>query len=422
MNTWALQFLARTGLLGRVPVPTARRWVARTGLYSNGYDRPATQARQLLVDVSAIHVNDAGTGIQRVVRSVMQELERKPPPGYMVRRVAAKRNSLYRYVDVPASAASADITVGPDDVFLGLDLAAHLLPRHTRQLLGWKRGGMALHFVVYDLLPLTHPAGFTGARVRHLQRWARVLAVFADSLLCISLAVRGDMERWLGQSAHLVEDELPLRVIPLGGDLPRAGPHVEPGAAVRVIVDQLRPYPWILMVGTVEPRKCYAQVLDALECLWSQEGSAIALVIVGHAGWKTEVLQQRISAHPQLGRLLHWLDDASDQDLTYCYEQAGGVLVASSAEGYGLPIVEALYFGKPVLVRDIAVFREVAGSRVEYFADDRPLAFAERLRQWLAGASGRVETGNQPRMFTWQEATQRITQAIGLSCCDEDPA
>lgn len=421
MNSYVLQLLAKTGLLSCIPVSDARRWMTHTSLHPAGQSA-SVKRKQLLIDVSVIHVCDAGTGIQRVVRCVAQELERNPPAGYTVRRVAAMRNSLYQYVDTLASSTSADIAVGPDDVFLGLDLVAHLLPRYTQQLLAWKTIGMTLHFVVYDLLPLTRPADFTSARVRHFQRWIRVIAVFADSLLCISLSVRGDIERWLGQTAHLVEGELPLHVIPLGGDLPNVRPHCEPDEAIRVIINRLRPHHWILMVGTVEIRKCYAQVLDALECLWRQEDPIVALVIVGRAGWKTEALQQRISAHPQRGRLLHWLDDASDEDLTYCYQHAGGVLVASSAEGYGLPIIEALRFGKPVLARDISVFREVAGRYVEYFADDTPLALAERLRQWLAEKSRLAKSGDGPQMFTWKEATQRITKALGLPLSEGDPA
>jgi glycosyltransferase involved in cell wall biosynthesis len=373
----------------------------------------SAKSGQLLVDVSVIHQFDAGTGIQRVVRSVLTHLKSNPPEGFTVRQVAACDRFPYRYVDEPLKFGSQKIQIQAGDVFLGLDLVAHILPRHIAQLLDWKLAGANLHFVVYDLLPLTHPSLFKAARVRHFQRWAKVLSMMADSLLCISKTVKKDLQVWLGESANLTPQQISTSVIPLGGDFDNNKNSVSqgPGAEVLLALGQLKGSNWALMVGTLEPRKCHAQVLDAFEHLWRTQ-SSLALVLVGRPGWSTELLQQRIARHPQLNRKLYWFSAASDTELELFYSQTTGVVMASIAEGYGLPLTEALCYGKPILARDIPVFREVAGERAIYFLDDSPIALSDMLKNWLV-ADHAPAIAIEPQQ-TWADTAAHIVASLGL--------
>jgi glycosyltransferase involved in cell wall biosynthesis len=66
------------------------------------------------------------------------------------------------------------------------------------------------------------------------------------------------------------------------------------------------------MVGTIEPRKGYAQALDAFEAIW-RDGCPIQLVIVGRIGWKVESLVARLRSHEQIGDRLRWFDSADDR-------------------------------------------------------------------------------------------------------------
>ena len=110
--------------------------------------------------------------------------------------------------------------------------------------------------------------------------------------------------------------------------------------------------PTALMVGTIEPRKGYDVALRALQHLWATRGAeAPDLVIVGKPGWKTEQLQRRIRSHPEQGRQLHWLDQVSDESLCSLYQSSRGLLMASHAEGFGLPLLEAVVHRRHVLTR-----------------------------------------------------------------------
>lgn len=408
-----------------VPPTRVRKWARNAGCLpaqqtkesapkrdSSGPPVPRAH-RQLLVDVSVFHLHDAGTGIQRVVRSVLAELQNRAPPGFTVCTVAAQSRTPYCYVDHPGQPNSRRVNVGPGDIFLGLDLAAHLLPRHLGQLMEWKLQGVELHFVVYDLLPLVHPAHFKAARVRHFQRWAKLIAMVADSLLCISRSVESDLQNWMSREVRLSPGQVHTHVIALGSDIPGISAVAPARQHIMEALKQLQGRNWALMVGTLEPRKCHAQVLAAFEHLWKHDNDDV-LVVVGRPGWHTEQLQQRIARHPALHRHLYWFSDATDAELALFYQQAKGVLMASFAEGFGLPLVEARSHGIPVLARDIPVFREVAGAHAQYFTDDSPDALAATLHGWLASSPPKSSRSPEAHSFTWADTTDQILQSIGI--------
>lgn len=397
-----------------------------------------TPARQLLVDVSVIHQSDARTGIQRVVRALLLQLLMAPPAGYCVRPIFATRQHGYRYadpdfLDPPAPQAPgaallpiqvdarggvrAGVQAGCGDLFLGLDLAAHLLPRHQAQVLRWKRSGVKMHVVVYDLLPLQHPEWFNPKTTRNFKRWIKWLAVHADSAICISETVKMELHAWLNTRFGMPPTALPNSTIVLGADIDASAPSGGLPADAPGVLARLRGTPAVLMVGTLEPRKGHDQALAAFEQLW-QQGNTSLLVIVGRPGWKTQALQAQLRRHPQAGQRLFWLEDVSDEYLAQLYAACGGVLVASRAEGFGLPLIEAALHGKPVLARDLPVFREMAVPGLTCFDSETPQGLAGALADWLrqpAPQAPAPATGTSgPRFPTWQLSAAQLLHALNL--------
>jgi len=413
MKPILLVLLGRMGLLRQLSPSRVRQWIKNATVQHVTDDSEVfPSSRQLLVDISVVHWHDAGTGIQRVVRSVLSHLTTNPPPGFIVRCVVAQRKQPYLYADTLGEPGAKQIDVRSGDIFLGLDLVAHLLPQHFNQLLNWKLAGASLHFMVYDMLPLTHPAHFTRPRVRHFKRWARLLAIMADGLLCISHCVRTDVQTWFQINSGLSANQLHTTVIPLGGDFPPKSLSEQPSEKVIETLATLKDRRWALMVGTLEPRKCHAEVLDAFEHLW-QQGEKCALVFVGHPGWQTDTLQYRITRHPQINRNLFWFNVANDADLERFYQETTGVVVASLAEGYGLPLSEAIHHNKPLLVRDIPIFREVGSTNAAYFSNDSSIVFSQTLKQWLS--TKKCNEIVKPFLTTnhlWSDTTMSIVNSI----------
>ncbi|TAM06456.1 MAG: glycosyltransferase family 1 protein [Paraburkholderia sp.] len=345
---------------------------------------PVAGPRQLLVDVSVIQRHDAGTGIQRVVRALLDQLLTEAPAGYIVRPVAATRKRSYCYVNEGGdhSIEPPTISMQRGDVFLGLDLAAHLIPMHRRQLAEWKANGAALHFMVYDLLPLQHPEWFSSKLIAAFRRWIKSVAILADQAICISRTVESDLRAALAHRYGFDLHALPTCVIPMGWDISSTRPSRGLPLDFQKLLSHAGKHGTALIVGTIEPRKGHAQILSAFERLWS-DGQEYNLIVVGRPGWKTESLQAKLREHRLKGERLFWLEDASDDALLALYEACDGVIVASHAEGFGLPLLEALGRGKPVLARDLPVFRQHGFSGVEYFSTHDEEALPEAIANWL---------------------------------------
>ena len=347
---------------------------AREQLQQSVLIKQINNNKQLLVDVSVIIRADARTGIQRVVRALLKQLLDNPPAGYEVRPVFASAEHNYHYAPESFSLqqdkkiiipiASKCVTVAADDVFLGLDLAAHVLPKHQTQLERWKRKGAKIHIVVYDLLPVLHPEWFHGKTTRNFYRWLRSVAIVADSAVCISKTVKADLSLWLIGKYAFATNTLPVNVIPMGCDIEASLPSKGLPENAKELLTQFKARPTALMVGTLEPRKGHGHVLDAFEHWW-QNGGEANLLIVGKSGWKTEQLQARLLNHVKFEKNLFWLNNVSDQFLEKIYDACYGLILASEGEGFGLPLIEAMQHGKPVLARDLPVFREL-GVHLNY--------------------------------------------------------
>jgi hypothetical protein len=167
-----------------------------------------------------------------------------------------------------------------------------------------------------------------------------------------------------------------------------------------------------LMVGTVEPRKRHAQVLEAFEQLWAA-GEDVNLAIVGKVGWNVDPLIQRLRGHPERERRLFWLEGISDEMLTKVYGCATALIVASLGEGFGLPLIEAAQHHLSVIARDIPVFREVAGQHAFYFTGETPEVIARAVNEWRGlHANGGAPSSEGMPWQTWAQSTQQLMNVV----------
>jgi alpha-1,2-rhamnosyltransferase len=164
-----------------------------------------------------------------------------------------------------------------------------------------------------------------------------------------------------------------------------------------------------LMVGMISPRKNHALAIDAFDQLWSG-GADVRLAIVGNYGWDCADLMDRICRHPQFGRKLFWFKDVSDSELDHCYHHAAGLVTASFAEGFNLPIVEALSKACPVLASDLPVHREVGGEYAAYFRSGDAAALAELIA--VQRARGTLPGVRSPETFHWPDWTESCRELL----------
>ncbi|CAN5642821.1 glycosyltransferase family 1 protein [soil metagenome] len=379
---------------------------------------------QLFVDVSELVNRDAKSGIQRVVRSILLQLLTRPPEGFDVVPVYSAAGDGLRHARAftarfmggeQAVASDAPINFSKGDVYVGLDLTAHLFPALNPTLSQMKSAGVKIHFVVYDLTPLLnakwHSVGMTIA----FTGWMDSLTRYADGLLCISDAVATDVKRWLKMHPPKPARTIKVSWFHLGADIASSVPTAGLPESAGAVLAALKAAPSFLMVGTVEPRKGYGQAIDAFDVLW-RKGEAVNLVIVGKAGWNVDELVNRLRNHPQLGKRLHWLEGISDEFLEKVYGQSTALLAASQAEGFGLPLIEAAQKGLPILARDLQVFREVAGKHAVYFKGEGATTLARAIRSWIDDhAKGKTPGSGKMPWLTWAQSTAKLLQRVGVA-------
>ncbi|WP_091294295.1 glycosyltransferase family 4 protein [Amycolatopsis xylanica] len=338
-------------------------------------------AEQLLAPVPG------GTG--RYTRELLRALAETAPPGWSVSSVVA------RHPDV--SAARVDGVDGP-----------HRLPLPPRALIGawqlgmpWWRGdavhaptplaparpkrGRTLSVTVHDTVPWTHPETLTPRGVAWHQAMIARAARRASALVVPTQAVARDL-------AARVSLDAPVRVaghgvtewpLATGMDLPKR---------------------YVLAIGTIEPRKGIDVLIEAMSRF-----DAPPLLLAGQQGWGG-VDPERLAA--EHGVKLRVLGKLSDAELGEVLWRASALAAPSLAEGFGLPVLEAMAAGVPVVHSDAPALVEVAGGagRVSPRGDAAALAFAlaEVLETpWLARemcVRGLKRAGE----FSWKRAALAV--------------
>jgi len=428
---------------GNAPPSTGMPWLTWEGsarqlmdavLYDGHHGSVGADALapQLLVDVSAMVREDLKTGIQRVVRAQLLELLRAQGKNHQVLPIYLSdaggywhyryaRRYLHDLVGTVGDGVQDDeVVLHKGDVFYSPDVFPGPVIEAARNGLyaRWREAGVRVHFMVHDVLPVLRPDFFPPGADREFADWLRTVGREADGLVCISAAVAEETRAWLLTDA-------PGRALPQfsvlhhGADISASQPSKGLPADAEAILADLRSAPTFVMVGTVEPRKGHLQALDAFEQLWAQ-GLDVRLAIVGAEGWKglpdsarrtIPALVKRLRRHPELNRRLYWLQGISDEYLDRVYASSTCLLFASEGEGFGLPLIEAARHGVPLLARDIAVFREVAGTHAGYFSGLDGAALAQAVQDWLrlhAAGQAPAPTGIESR--TWADnAAELVT-------------
>lgn len=397
--------------------------------------------RYLLVDVSEFARQDAKSGIQRVVRSQLRELLLSPPEGYQVIPVYLDKQNqrfLYRYarvflsrfldeesITLPEEALKAlppedeEVLFARGDLLYSPDLYFPLAEAFEAGLFyELKLKGVKLAFLIHDLLPLQFPFYFPQGMERVFERWLKAVISVADLLISVSQATMESLKTYLEREGFFRED-LKLTYLHHGANLfPSCNKSLSPSPEVSSLLLRLKDKVKILMVGTLEPRKGHRLVLSAFEILWSQGLKDLVLLIVGKEGWLMEDFIKKLKSHPALGDTLFYLGQVKDEDLLFLYQEVDALLMASEGEGFGLPIVEASFYGKHLILRDLPLFRELAGERAFYFENTSlPEVLARSLRKWSSlYREGRLPLPEPLRWRSWSENVEALkTLLLNLS-------
>ncbi len=208
-------------------------------------------------------------------------------------------------------------------------------------------------FLVHDLIPITHPEYCRpGEQAKHRIRMKTVLEL-AQGVITNSRATLDELARFADTLGMRLPPAQSAFLAPPAFSLADSAPPVT------------RPY--FVVLGTIEPRKNHLLLLQVWKRLVERLGDqAPLLVLIGQRGWecenavdlleRCEAVRSHVIEHPS----------CSDKELANWLQHARALLFPSFAEGFGLPLVEALACGTPVIASDLAVFHEIAGNLPDY--------------------------------------------------------
>jgi glycosyltransferase involved in cell wall biosynthesis len=263
------------------------------------------------------------------------------------------------------------------------------------------QSGVAIVQVLYDILPLQRPDWFEPKNAAVFRRHVEAHAAHADLVVAISADTAATYRSWLEAAGRRVP---PVEVVPLGTELPTgAASTAEPGTVE--LPPDLDDAPFVLDVGTVEPRKNHAVLLDAVEVVRA-EHPELRLVVVGRPGWRNADTIARLEQLAASDAPVHWLRDATDPELDELYRRAFLVVAPSLSEGFGLPVAEALARGRAVLSSTGGALPEAGGDAAEYFEPTDAAELARLIRLHLddpAHHEARVAAGRPAGPRRWAD-------------------
>lgn len=374
---------------------------------------------QLFIDISSLVGRDNRTGIHRFVRSVATYVSRMGTyKGYRLSLVYASKYRLgywhafeyERQVLGKKGLPEKDqpIAYKSGDIFFELDWNMKLTPLQRPFFEQMAASGVQIFFNVFDIIPLQLHDLYSQKSQNRFESWLLDASRYAG-VLCNSQAVAEEYRAWRQKKG--LPNEFIIKWFHLGADIENSHPSQGLPAHAGSVLDAIREGTSILMVSALHPRKGYAQTLAAFELLW-EKGKDVRLVIVGKDLHMDDTAQY-LRGHPEQGHRLFWLDDISDEYLDLVYHASTAVLFASRAEGFGLAVWEGARYGKPLILRDLPVFRELAGDAATYFSGLDPESLARCIEIWMQDlASGQTVKPLSILHLTWEESVRHMLKCL----------
>jgi glycosyltransferase involved in cell wall biosynthesis len=291
-------------------------------------------------------------------------------------------------------------TLPAELLFAGLDVL------HSPDFIPPFRRRCASVITVHDLAFKLYPNIVTAESAAYYGQIERAVAS-AEQIIAVSEATRQDMLRLLPVDARKIS------VI-----------HEAADPVYRLLDDAdsvqqvLRKYqlasPFVLAVGTIEPRKNLSMMLRAFRALLDRDAGEAKLVIAGPRGWLADDLAA-LHAQLRLGEQARFLGTVPAPELAALYNAADLFVMPSLYEGFGLPVAEAMACGAPVIVSNVSSLPEVAGDAGLCLDPNDVDAWAETMRHVLGDpalrANMRQKSLRQARLFSWERAA-RETLAV----------
>lgn len=335
---------------------------------------------KVYIDISVLTLATFVTGIQRVTREIAVRLIRIGEPEVVLLHYNARENRFHKidnkafcdYYVHHQGKKEKMVTrqvvelreIGQGNVFFDLDAAWMSRVKRSYLLPVLKQQGARIVAHIYDIISVTHPGYCLQRGVYNFMDYIGAHLQYADDII---VNVQATVDELHKLSNRLQVRQPQCHVIPLGADFGKKE-IIDDSQVPSELVSAVKDKPYILMVGTIEPRKNHKLLLEAYERRLKDMGYNI--IMAGYMGWNMEAFAEMLTKHQDYRKRIFHFEGLEDSGITYLYQHARFLAFCSYAEGYGLPLIESIMRGTPVFASDIPVSREVAGDYCVYFGQD----------------------------------------------------
>ncbi len=258
--------------------------------------------------------------------------------------------------------------------------------------------------LVHDLIPLRMPELFTKRHLSRFRIFTRLCKYQADSYIAVSKATKADIMKYM----HIPKEK--IQVIYEG-----ANPDFTPERDEEGIAETMKRFgiteKYLLCLSTVEPRKNMLRTIQAYESYVLKNSLPYKLVIVGGKGWKDGEIYDYVNKH-QLQEHVLFTGYVSNQDVKNIYANATLFIYASLYEGFGIPVLEAMQSGVPVITSNVSSMPEVAGKACllvdPYNIEEIRDAIVTVLNSPKLQADMRSKGIKQASKFSWRKCSEEV--------------
>ncbi|MCB1257554.1 MAG: glycosyltransferase family 4 protein [Microthrixaceae bacterium] len=267
-----------------------------------------------------------------------------------------------------------------------------------------RQDGVHLLVFIHDVMPALYPEWFDPRQVSAFTDWLTAHVTNSTRFLTNSRCTSNDLLKIASRMG--VDLTGRIHQAALGADFVD-----RPPVAVRLpnSIDK-----YLLVVGTVEPRKNHQLVLNAWDEL-RRTNPGLGLVLVGKEGWMVDDLVNRIRSHEEFGNRLQWLGGLTDAELLWLYQNAFITVAPSRYEGLGVPVIEALVNGSPAIVSTGGALPEAGEGHTELVDPDSVGDLVHLILRHIEEPDHHERMVSSALSFeppNWDETTAAVAQAI----------
>ncbi|MFE1747896.1 glycosyltransferase family 4 protein [Coleofasciculus sp. H7-2] len=260
---------------------------------------------------------------------------------------------------------------------------------------------------IYDLTFIKFP-DYTNSVVKTYNKRVKKCLQWTDLVLTISESSKKDIVEYLGV------DPQRIYVTPLASRYHSGYLSEELAHQIEASIGYDFSKPYLLFVSTLEPRKNINNLITAFNLLKQKYKIEHQLVLIGQKGWHYKKIFSAIEDSPWKSQI-HHLDYLSDDLVAVFYSKADAFVYPSYYEGFGLPVLEAMTLGAPVITSNTSSLPEVAGDAALFIDPDDPTSLADAILKVIGDSQLRselIQKGKErAKLFSWERTAQETLKA-----------